>query len=75
MKRLIAVTLTAQCFFAAHGQSAMKEILPDPTEKKFSPGGVILTLRREDSIMVGFTRADQEGKFLFQHIPPVKIII
>ncbi len=50
-------------------------MITDTIEKKTLKNGAVLLLRKTDSILVSFTRTDQDGNFLLKNLPAGKFLI
>src|SRR5579862_7346027 len=75
MPKLLAtlsfILLTIGFAYAQH--ATVRGSVTDTSEKKGLADAVIMALRSKDSIMVGYTRTDQSGKFVLPNLPQGKI--
>lgn len=77
MFKKICITLCIFLFnyFAQAQQTGISGILKDTTSKSNLQFAVVSLVNASDSVLVSFTRADAEGKFLLKKVPPAKYII
>jgi len=61
--------------FSIAQSSSIKGMITDTIEKKTLKNGAVLLLRKTDSILVSFTRTDQDGNFLLKNLPAGKFLI
>jgi hypothetical protein len=76
MQKIIAfLFVTCLGISSSIGQSSIKGIIVDTTEKKKLSNGVIMVLRQKDSILLGYTRSDQGGNFSLRNLPRGKMLM
>jgi Outer membrane protein beta-barrel family/CarboxypepD_reg-like domain len=60
---------------SSYGQISISGNVKDTTEKKSIVHATVLLLQQKDSIMVRFTRTDQNGHFILKNIPKGKFLL
>jgi hypothetical protein len=77
MKKLTApfVLFLILSHFGYSQNATIKGTVIDTAEKTNLYQTVITVLRKDDSTLVKFTRADKDGKFIIKNIPPGKFIV
>src|SRR5579862_563718 len=76
MRKLAAIlVITVVMAQASLAQSSVTGIVSDTSEKKNMANSVVMLLRQKDSVMIGYTRSDKEGRFLLNNIPAGKLLI
>jgi len=59
----------------AYAQQSLSGNIVDSSENMHLSNTVIAVLRKADSVLVKYTRSDQQGKFSVQSLPPGKFIL
>jgi hypothetical protein len=60
---------------SSYGQISITGNVKDTSEKKSIVHATVLLLQQKDSIMVRFTRTDQNGHFILKNIPKGKFLL
>jgi len=77
MKKLIALLLIgfSVCNSSFAQSAVITGSITDTVERKAIANGSVLLLRKSDSVLVKFARADKEGNFVLKDLPKGKFII
>lgn len=77
MKRLYfcLLIMVGGLWQSAYAQQGLSGNIVDSSESKHLSNTVIAVLRKTDSVLVKYTRSDQQGKFLIESLPSGKFIL
>ena len=77
IKTVFAGMLMLICSLSVYAQtgSSIKGQISDSVEKKNPANAVISLLRRSDSILIKFTRAEKDGHFSVNNVPSGRFIL
>jgi hypothetical protein len=75
-KQIVLLLLSCSAMFASYAQTqSLKGSVADTVERKNLVNTTISILRKSDSVLVKFTRADKDGNFAVQGLPEGRFIL